>query len=366
MHFNEYILKSNSDIIIYHKNQISEDSFLKFLIPKFYILINGDVNMNNDIDNNKFVKVSEVYGQVLEHYGYTKEDKTKSNGRNKVDYEHKQRNLRNKYKFLMQNVILRDARCFRQKSADMIPKNDMPIIRELLFYSISDKPEDEIIVRWFNNKLDLSVPKNSWLLYKHIKPIIMNPLMVGEVDDVTYDEWDKTIRASINYNTAYNTAKIMQQIENFRDCTLPLNQTICFGEIISTEQVNDSGDITRNKILDSNEFSFNLKKETVYEALEKVISQNDYLEIMKQVMQILNDHAIKSAIEKIKTVAMSKELGGFKKADENIELQSCVSEYVIWYQNIYEFLKNNRDICKEIEKFAKTDNILDFFKMDDR
>lgn len=266
----------------------------------------------------------------------------------------------------MQNVILRDARHFRQKSADMVPKNDVPIIRELLFYSISEESEDDIVVRWFNNKIDLSVPENSWLLYNHINPIIMHLLMTGEIDDVTYEEWNRTIKSSINYNTAQNTAELMNQIRCFRDCTLPLNQDIDFGAIIANVSIDDSEEGFREKVLSGEKFGINLEQETIAEALEKVNSQNDYLEIIKQVIQILNDHAQRAAIEKIKTIAMAKELFDAKKADDGIEPYSLASEYVIWFQNIYEYLKNNPNICKEVEKFAKTSNILDFFKMDDR
>ncbi len=75
---------------------------------------------------------------------------------------------------------------------------------------------------------------------------------------------------------------------------------------------------------------------------------------------------MENAISQICFMASLKNLFGLQKADSGITDESLASEYIIWYQRIYEYLSDNPDVLSDIEAKTQTENLLDFFKMDDR
>lgn len=260
----------------------------------------------------------------------------------------------------MKKVLYRNAKDFKNKGGNMILKSDAPIIRELIIYALKDDKDDPI-VKWFNGKIDTSDPAKAYIIFQPLNELIRRLGFRGEIDDVTLSEWLKALACSINYNTALNRVNLSREFDTFINCTLGLDRDIDLGSIIFSFPGS-----YRTQISVVNQCDIDMENKTLIDNLKNVTCQNDYLSILGEVIKIMNEHAKVSCIEKIKLYAEGKRLFDLKKADEVIDTESFASEYVIWFQNIYKFLHNNPDILKEIEKDTKTNNLLDFFKMDDR
>ena len=117
-----------------------------------------NTKQNEEMD--KYIKISEVFDQVIEHYGWNESDQSDT-----VDIESKKRNMRNKYNFLMKKVLYRNAKDFKNKGGNMILKSDAPIIRELIIYALKDDKDDPI-VKWFNGKIDTSDPVMAYIIFQ--------------------------------------------------------------------------------------------------------------------------------------------------------------------------------------------------------
>lgn len=311
----------------------------------------------------KLLKIQTVYNEIIEYYGWNK------NCPDEVDIESKYKLLRNKYKALMTKIIFRDISLYKQHGNNMIPAVDAPIIRNLLIHSISDNDEDVDIVKWFNGKIDLSKPENSIRLFDKVKVIIKEPYENHETNIVTTTEWLDTISASINYNTAHNTLRIINEIEKFRQTSLALNDNIGAGQIIYSY-----GDGTAFFHSKPEKSHIYVRNHTLDEVLSKAYSQDDYLYILMQVIRLLEEDAQKKAIERIKIFAKQKKTFYMNKADEFYydkgdepsKIESLASEYVIYFQRIHEFLESNPDITQSIENELSVDNLNDFFEMKER
>ena len=95
-------------------------------------------------------------------------------------------------------------------------------------------------------------------------------------------------------------------------------------------------------------------------------SQDDYFDILAQVIHLLEEHVQKQAIDKITYLAKLQNSVMFEHVDDGEDNNTLSSEYIIWFQRIYEFLKNNPEICKKIEEETKTEDLLYYFKMSER
>jgi hypothetical protein len=293
------------------------------------------------------VTMTSIYDQILQHYGW-------ENYR-----ESKLRLLRIKYSFLQKNLVLCDPDDFKEKGANVVPENDAPIIRDLLIEAVNDS-EDNMVVDWFNGKVDTSDSSMAYLLFMHLKHIIMKPCMMGETDEVTMDEWLNTVSAAINYSTAENTLKIKRALENFRNNSLPLDSTVGYGDIIATHE-----DGSRTYSMQANRTPISIRGKTVEQILDEVATQNDYFEVLAQLLNLFDEHAKAKARENIETLAMKKEAFDLEHLDVG-ERDSIASEYTIWYQRLHDFLTKNPDICTDIEKKFKTENLAEFFRMKGR
>ena len=285
--------------------------------------------------------IKEVYGITPDHIG--------------IDSCRKQ--VRNRYSFLMQNIVLRDRGDFKEKGSHMIPEREAPIIRDLLSAAIKEDG-DSMIPDWFNGNLDLANPQVSMCLYIQLEALVMASRIKGETDEVTTDEWLTTIGAVINYNTARATLALQKELERFRENSLALNQNIAKGDLIV-----ETEDGSRFYRLRGKKELPDLEKMTIGQLLDTVDSQNDYLELLAQILEAFEKHAEKRAIEDIFAYAQIKETFELRKADDVIGTDALASEYVIWYQRVHEFLVKNPQTLKQIEERAKTTGLSDFFKM---
>ena len=295
--------------------------------------------------NENKVSMQVIYDEIIQHYSWGNYE------------EPKKRLLRKKYSFLQKNLVLCDPTAFKEKGANFVPANDAPIIRDLLIEAVNDS-EDSMIVDWFNGNVDTSDSLTATLLFMQLKPVIMKPYILGETDEVTMDEWLRTVSAAINYSTSQNTLAIKRSLENFRNSSLPLDATIGYGDIIATHE-----DGSRSFGLRGDRKPIDIKGKTVEQLLDEVGTQDDYFAVLAQMLDLFDAHAKARAREQIETLAMAKEAFEAEKADDAIERDSIASEYVIWYQRVHDFLEQNPGVCKEIEEKAGTTGLAEFFQM---
>lgn len=295
--------------------------------------------------NENRTDMNSIYDEIIAHYGWG-------------NYEDsKKRLLRKKYAFLQKNLVLCDPADFKEKGTNFVPCNDAPIIRELLMAAVDDS-EKNLIVDWFNGKVDTNDSMMANFLFIQLKPLIMKPYIMGETDEVTMDEWLHTVSAAINYSTAKNTIALKKNLEKFRNTSLPLDMTIGYGDVIATHE-----DGSRSYGMKANREPVDIEGKTVEQILDSVVTQDDYFSVLEQILTLFDTHAKAKAREHIEWYAKAKDLYKAEKADDAFDRESIASEYTIWYQRVHDFLVANPDVCKDIEKQTGVSDLANFFQM---
>lgn len=282
-----------------------------------------------------------------------------------VDYESFDRTIRKKYNFLTNRVVMRSKLDWRYKRKEWIPLKDKSIVKALLIKAyeplLKDK-EDRVYIDWFNNSID----END--LYRIIKLGFRVELLIREevfYDDwdmefVTADEWIAAIHSSINLTRALSVKKFESEMALLYDSSNVLNHDIPFGDMI---RENEYG--KRSYIWKGLSPTFDTSR-PIGEILKGCFSQEDYANVILQLMNVIIQDCKGKTIDFIKAYAAIKKVSGCSCADELIENNSLASEYIKVFQNIYEYLYDRPELTKEIEKEIGTENLLDFFKMKDR
>ena len=302
-----------------------------------------------NINKDGMVPLQSIYDDVISHYNWQNYD------------ESKRRLLRKKYAFLQRNLVLCSPSEFKSKGDNVIPLADAAIVRDILIEAVNDG-EDNMIYDWFNGRVDTTDSLKAKLLFMCMKPVIMRSnVMTGETDDVTADEWLNTVSAALNANTADNTLRLKRHLEEFRNSSLALNMNISVGDITVTH-----ADGHRSYGLRGQKPSLDIRGKTIDEILENIICQDDYFSVLDQMLEVFTNHAKQQVRNAIEWYADAKDLCEAEKADDAVARDSIASEYVIWYQRIHEFLRDNPEICREIEEKSNTTGLVDFFKMQNR
>jgi len=196
----------------------------------------------------------------------------------------------------------------------------------------------------------------------------MQAEMQGLTDYVTTDEWLAVIRTVIDYKTAEKTNKMKNLLEDFREASLAQNHEINIGEIVSTDEFRiRKVEMQPKNILDEEiEKAINL-------VINKITSQDECYDIINCFLQRFISEVESKSIKDIERLAEIK---------KNIELDSArdlcevsdedfgeypgirmASDYVAYYNNIYQYLKKNPGIVKNIENKVGVKDLLDFFNM---
>ena len=291
------------------------------------------------------VKVSDIYRDVIKHYGWENYS------------EPKMRLLRNKYMKLQQELVLCDKSEFKHQGNNVVPSTDAPIIRNILIAAVSGD-EDNIIANWFNGNVDTDKSLMSILLFNCLKPLIMQPYISGETDEVTMDEWLAAVAAAVKYPTAVQVSELSRNLEMFRNNSLALDMNIGIGDVVVRHE-----DGHRSYGLQGKEREIDIEGKTIDEVLEDVVSQEDYFDVLAQMLKKFDDHAKKRAHDAILWYVHAKNIYDAQKADDAFEHESIASEYNIWYQRVHEFLESNPEICRKIEEEAGVEGLSEFFRM---
>jgi len=305
---------------------------------------------------NLFVKNQDIYNEIFERIDCVPlfdEDET-------IDPESKFKLYRNKYKYLVEKILCRNINDFKVNGDNYIPAEEAYIVGALIADAVFDD-KDDVIVKWFNNRVDLSDCEKSIELYNKIKETLDEQLEFGLITEVTRNEWLRVMGVSTNYNTAITILEIQKQLTKFQNSSLALNQDIRSGEVI----YNDANNIKRylNK---PEEKKIDIHGKTVEEIISTIHSQKDYLYIIKEFIKLLEEDAERKGIERIKQYAKNKVNCNLKKADQvegDERFFSLASEYDVWFRKVYEYLSNNENILKQIEEETNCTDLLDFFKI---
>jgi len=291
------------------------------------------------------VKMTDIYADIINRYGWE----------NYKDA--KERLLRMKYATLQQKLVLCDRQEFKIKGKNVVPWTDAPIIRNILMEAVNDE-ENNIIADWFNGKVNTDDSYKAILLYNCMKPLIMQPCICGETDEVTMNEWLAAVAAAIKYPTAVHVSEMTRALEDFRNNSLALAHTIGIADMVVRAE-----DGSRSYALRGKKQDISIEGKTIDEVLEDISSQDDYFAVLGQILQKFNAHAEERVYNAILWYADAKNLYEAKSADDAIEYESIASEYTVWYQRIHEFLESNPEICRKIEEETKVSDLSDFFRM---
>ena len=153
------------------------------------------------------------------------------------------RNLRYKFSFLMEHVMLRQKHLYQSKGNDVIPEGDAPIVQELLMKTVSCREEDEIFGKWLRgslkrddyvavvelcDKIDVLFGRmctdKSYYLNRKSKEYT-------NADENICAQWSSVIKSSLNYDIALWMLNLQKKLEELYKYLLPLKHTVQFGKV---------------------------------------------------------------------------------------------------------------------------------------
>lgn len=298
-------------------------------------------------------KAADIYREIMDQ-----QDKAE------MAQESCSRNLRKKMTFLIEQIVLRHIDEFKEENNIYIPDMDVSIVRNLLMCSLDDRYP--YIVRWFNNSIDLKDATDCINLYNSVKEVIQRIEKQGETDSVTASEWIMTIRGLLNVDMAIHTIKLKNKLEEFRVNTLVRSNTISCGDVIVTYE-NGCREYVKKA-----EKQEQILSENLLESILKNLNvQEDYYQVIQQILDYMMMDAEKKAISDIEQYAKMKKISKCDTAKEmiynsanlaNSEDSTMVSEYVPKFKKIYNFLQMHPEEKLKIEEQEKVDHLEKFFE----
>ena len=274
------------------------------------------------------------------------------------------RTISNKFNFLMNRVVMRSKLDWRFKHKDRISLRDKSIVKALLIKSYFPQKTDEdyLFYKWFNNSIKETDLDSIIKLGFRVESLIKDEIAYDDwdLDDVTIDEWVAAIHSSINYSRALSVKKFENQMMCLYDSSNVLNHDIPFGDLIRENEYGKRSYVWKGS---HPNIDMSLPLNNI---LKACFSQEDYANLVLQLMAIIIQDCKEKTINFIKAYAGVQKISGCRYVDELIGNDSLASEYPKFFQNIYEYLYDRPDLTKQIEDEVGTTELLNFFKMKDR
>ena len=274
------------------------------------------------------------------------------------------RSIGNKFNFLTNRIVMRSKLDWRYKHKDRIPLRDKSIVKALLIKSFFPQKDDEdyIFIKWFNNSIEETDFEKIINLGFRVERLIKDEVAYDDLDldDVTIDEWINAIHSAINLSRTLSVMKFANEMIHLYDASNVLNHDIPFGDLIRENEYGQRSYIWKG-LHPSIDTSLPLN-----EVLKGCFSQEDYANLVLQLMFVILQDSRDKTINFIKAYAELKKITGYLCADELLDKESLASEYVKFFQNIYEYLYDRPELTKKIEAEIGTEDLLNFFKMKDR
>lgn len=295
----------------------------------------------------KYIKVQDIYDQIISNEDYMSDSDSRS------------RLLRKKFNFIMEKILFCRKDDFKVSGHYAIPVLDAPIVKNLLVQSLD---QDSIICDWFNGSLDLSNSLNAVLLYNVVKAVVMEPEMQGITDAVTTDEWLAVIRTVIDYENAKKTLQMQQLLEKLRQVLLAQSHQINLGEIVTSDVYGNRRVAMTSK---------NVLQEKIDEIVDSLVgtvkSADEYFDIINCLLKKFIHEGHVRAEKDISLCANIKEtfelVSARDMANQDPDEPRMASEYIAFYNNIHQYLKNNAEVVNSIENKTGVKGLLDFFDM---
>lgn len=303
--------------------------------------------------NEEYVSLSEIINEIIEEESPY------------VDQESFERTMRAKFNFLMNRVVMRSKLDLRIKGKDVIPKRDKSIVKALLiksYFPANKDDKDHIFVDWFNNSIDETDFDRIIELGYRVECLIDDEVYYDDrnLDEVTKDEWKSAINSSINLSRALSVKKFAYEMIQLYDSSNVLNHDIPLGDMIKENEYGKRVYVWK-RLQPNIDMSLPLS-----EVLKGCFSQEDYVNLVLQLLFVILQDSQDKTIDFIKAYAEIKKQSEASSADELIKNYSLASEYIKFFQNIYEYLYDRPKLTREIENEIGTESLLEFFKMKDR
>ncbi|PFE10886.1 hypothetical protein [Bacillus cereus] len=302
------------------------------------------------MENIKLVLASEIYEEIEAEIDSTSRDS-----------ESLKRLLRNKFNFLMKNVLLRTEANYKKGNKNYVLHTERHVVKELLKASLEETSE---IGRWFNLNLNLSSAEQTLELFNIVSDILKGALDEDKVDEVTVDEWIGTIKSSIDYNNAKSVIDVKNKLDKLRVAAKPLNHEIGLGDIYLSDEEGNRDYVLKN----SKNILSDFDTLTLKEIAQQVYVESEYYEILQYLISKFEEQAHQKSYETILNVAEMKRdyesIFDIKGSSKISDFADFTSDYSQMYLKLYEYLLENPEICKKIESEAKTSELLEFFKYD--
>lgn len=302
------------------------------------------------MENIKLVLASEIYEEIEAEIDSTSRDS-----------ESLKRLLRNKFNFLMKNVLLRTEANYKKGNKNYVLHTERHVVKELLKASLEETSE---IGKWFNLNLNLSSADQTLELFNIVSNILKGALDEDKVDEVTVDEWIGTIKSSIDYNNAKSVIDVKNKLDKLRVAAKPLNHEIGLGDIYLSDEEGNRDYVLKN----SKNILSDFDTLTLKEIAQQVYVESEYYEILQYLISKFKEQAHQKSYETILNFAEMKreyesilDIQGSSKISD---FSDFTSDYSQMHLKLYEYLLENPEICKKIEAEAKTSELLEFFKYD--
>lgn len=233
--------------------------------------------------------------------------------------------LRNKYAFLMDHVFYRKRSHFMDGSKAVVPEMEAAIVRNLLYKAITPS-DNNLIMDWFNNT-DFSDPYKTVELFEQIIKEVEKAVHTGETDPATADECLHAISASLNYGGALYTIYLNREMNKFRIDSLAMNSTVIFGDVVITHE-----DGAREYLKKGNAANVNLDEKSLEQAIQSAENQDDYLNIIAQVIKKCSADAEEKTKERL-TRDTIMNLGFCKIIGRIFLLKHNRIDHIIWQRS---------------------------------
>lgn len=300
------------------------------------------------------------------------------------DIEDKKGWARQQYQFLVNHIFLQDMTKFKKNpkvknSPNFVPIEDVPLVAALLLRAVSMCPEDRLILEWFNGNIfyDNISGKGSYKEVVELCDDIDNMLVKMCTDDDFFSgfelkvnlkptlcertRWISAIRASLNYDAALGMSEIQKRISEIYTYLLPLNN---FANVYrDNEKFCKMEPYVRKRILLGRQKE-NIGSETITQLLAGCYTQDDYIKLMINLLEIIMDDEKRKLIKDIFGYVNEKKQKGWNNISDSFGTETIIQDDLRRFQNIYELLKNDQEALRILEEKSGESNLLEFFRVE--
>ena len=281
------------------------------------------------IDPASFVLASEIYDSICDELGIgvrtVRTDKNAKN-ENRHDRDSAKVRLRANCRFLINVIARSNYDDFKvNNKVVLIPKEEAPIIQMILAASISAREEDKLIAKWMQGHYELPRIEDYGfiaIMYSTLTGRIQQLFQAGKIDFTTQKHWIEFLRIRLNYDSVEACWRLLHMVSEVIDASRPLvsfiddttlNQSDSFIDD-AAEKTSDSSDdssTSPNPISYENAYykTLQLKLLIEKELVPLLRTQQDYMYVIKQVLDSLVASAVKQSAKVLET-AHQKSLSG--------------------------------------------------------